>query len=133
MPQAIRCFSAPSTDKAATTQEAAAAATPLGLPYTSMSIGVPKETFPLERRVSQTPESVAKLVKEGFSVNVESGAGVASNFSDAMYVEAGASISDTAGAWASDIVTHVSASASDNLLLSALRNGVSTSCTPYNA
>ena len=37
--------------------------------------------------MSQTPESVKKLVEGGFKVTVESGAGVASMFSDAMYTE----------------------------------------------
>ena len=45
-----------------------------GTPYAELSIGVPKETAALERRVSQTPETVGKLVKEGFTVRVESGA-----------------------------------------------------------
>ena len=44
----------------------------LGRKYEDMTIGVPKETFPLERRVSQTPESVEKLVKAGFAVKVGS-------------------------------------------------------------
>lgn len=38
-------------------------------------IGVPRETFPGEKRVATVPEVVAKLVKLGFSVAVESGAG----------------------------------------------------------
>jgi NAD(P) transhydrogenase len=86
---------------------AADAAPALGKKYGDMMIGVPKETFALERRVSQTPESVKKLTEAGFKVQVESGAGSASMFSDAMYKEAGASITDAAGAWGSDIVTHI--------------------------
>ena len=39
------------------------------------------------RRVSQTPESVKKLVAAGFQVKVESGAGAPSMFSDSMYTE----------------------------------------------
>ena len=72
-----------------------------------MVIGVPKETFPLERRVSQTPESVEKLVKAGFQVQVESGAGAASTFSDEMYKAVGAEIVGKDMAWKADIVTHI--------------------------
>ena len=39
-----------------------------GTPYGEITIGVPKETTALERRVAQTPESIAKLTKEGFQV-----------------------------------------------------------------
>ncbi len=58
-----------------------------------MSIGVPKETYQNERRVSLTPEGVQKLLKTGFSkINVESGAGLNSSFPDSKYTEAGATI-----------------------------------------
>ena len=40
-------------------------------------IGVPKETFPGEKRVATVPEVVPKLAKLGFSVIVQSGAGEA--------------------------------------------------------
>jgi NAD/NADP transhydrogenase alpha subunit len=47
--------------------------------------------------VWQTPESVSKLVGEGFSVVVESGAGAAANFNDDTYRKAGATIGDRNG------------------------------------
>eukprot|EP00658_Telonema_sp_P-2_P037782 TRINITY_DN27159_c0_g1_i6.p1 TRINITY_DN27159_c0_g1~~TRINITY_DN27159_c0_g1_i6.p1 ORF type:complete len:1044 (-),score=338.05 TRINITY_DN27159_c0_g1_i6:371-3502(-) len=75
--------------------------------YGDMTIGVVKETLPLERRVAQSPESVAKLVKEGFKVVVEKNAGAASTFSDAMYEAAGAAIVDSDKAWKADFVTKV--------------------------
>jgi NAD/NADP transhydrogenase alpha subunit len=53
-------------------------------------IGVPRETFPGEKRVATVPEVVEKLVKLGFSVAVESGAGDAANFGDDAYRAAGA-------------------------------------------
>ena len=62
----------------------------------SLLIGVPKETFAGERRVATVPEVVAKLVKLGFSVAVESGAGAAANFSDDDYRAAGAEVSPDA-------------------------------------
>ncbi len=69
-------------------------------------IGVPRETFPGEKRVATVPEVVEKLVKLGFSVTVEAGAGDAANFGDDAYRAAGAEIApDAASVWAtSDIV-----------------------------
>ena len=43
----------------------------------------------------------------GFNVKIESGAGTASTFSDDMYKQAGAEITDTAGAWSADLVLHL--------------------------
>ena len=59
----------------------------------TLLIGVPKETFAGEKRVATVPEVVAKLIKLGFSVAVESGAGAAANFSDDDYRAAGAEVS----------------------------------------
>ena len=72
-------------------------------------IGVPKEVFPGERRVATVPEVVEKLIKLGFTVQVEAGAGEAANVSDEDYRKAGAGIVDSAAAlWAgSDIVFKV--------------------------
>ncbi len=74
-----------------------------------MKLGVPKETRPRERRVAVTPETAKKLVKLGFVVQLEQGAGEASDFADAEYVAAGAVVVDTATAWASDLVVKVDA------------------------
>ncbi|MSP95791.1 MAG: Re/Si-specific NAD(P)(+) transhydrogenase subunit alpha [Betaproteobacteria bacterium] len=72
-------------------------------------IGVPRETWVGERRVATVPEVVEKLIKLGFKVAVESGAGDAANFSDDVYRSAGAEIIDGAAKlWAaSDIVFKV--------------------------
>ena len=43
------------------------------IPYSELTIGIVKETFKGENRVSQTPDSVKGLVKAGFTVVVESG------------------------------------------------------------
>ena len=84
-----------------------AEATPLGIPYDKLTVGIPKETFPLEKRVAASPESVQRLVKPGFKVVIEKGAGSASYFSDADYQAAGATIVDNI--WKeSDIVLKVS-------------------------
>jgi NAD(P) transhydrogenase subunit alpha len=72
-------------------------------------IGVPRETFAGEKRVATVPEVVEKLVKLGFAVKVQSGAGDAANFGDDTYRAAGAEIvTDAPSLWArSDIVFKV--------------------------
>ena len=77
----------------------------------ALLIGVPKETAPGEKRVATVPDVVEKLVKLGFSVAVESGAGDAANFADDTYRAAGAQVVPTAAdLWAqSDIVFKVRA------------------------
>ena len=78
-------------------------------PLPSQRIGVPREIFPGEKRVATVPDVVEKLIKLGFSVAVESGAGEAANFSDDAYRAAGAEVVDSAAAvWGgSDIVFKV--------------------------
>jgi NAD(P) transhydrogenase subunit alpha len=61
-----------------------------------LTIGVPRETYAGEQRVATVPEVVEKLIKLGFPVCVQSGAGAAANFDDAAYVAAGASIAGSA-------------------------------------
>jgi NAD(P) transhydrogenase subunit alpha len=61
-----------------------------------MTIGVPRETFAGEKRVATVPEVVEKLVKLGFDVCVETGAGAAANFGDDAYQAAGARIAGSA-------------------------------------
>ena len=57
-----------------------------------MIIGIPKEIMPGENRVSATPETVQKYVKDGFTVLVEEGAGQGAFFMDDQYQEAGATL-----------------------------------------
>jgi len=61
-----------------------------------MKIGVPKETAAHERRVAVTPDVAGRLVKSGFSLLVERGAGEAASFGDAAYGAAGATLAATA-------------------------------------
>src|SRR4030067_1951615 len=72
-------------------------------------IGVPRETAAGEKRVATVPEVVEKLIRLGFKVVVESGAGDAANFSDDVYRAAGAEIVEGAAIlWsASDIIFKV--------------------------
>ncbi len=80
-------------------------------------IGVPKEVFSGERRVATVPEVVEKLIKLGFTVQVETGAGENANVSDEDYRKAGAGVVDTAAKlWAeSDIVFKVRAPSMDEV------------------
>ena len=57
-----------------------------------MTIGVPTETSPGERRVSIVPVGAAALVKAGCAVLVSAGAGREAGISDADYEEAGATV-----------------------------------------
>jgi proton-translocating NAD(P)+ transhydrogenase subunit alpha len=55
-------------------------------------IGVPKESYPGERRVALVPMVVPNLIKAGFEVAVEAGAGAGAGYPDATYTEKGAKI-----------------------------------------
>ena len=57
-----------------------------------MKLGIPKEIHPGEKRVATTPDVAEKIIKLGFEVNIESGAGLESNFSDEAYKEVGCTI-----------------------------------------
>jgi NAD(P) transhydrogenase subunit alpha len=57
-----------------------------------MKIGIPKEVHAGEKRVATTPEVATQLIKLGFEVAIEAGAGSAAHFSDASYVEAGVTV-----------------------------------------
>jgi len=72
-----------------------------------MLIGVTRETSPGETRVAATPTTVAQLLKLGYQVVVESGAGERSSFADEAYAEAGARIGSAADAWGADVVFRV--------------------------
>ncbi|HTL74881.1 MAG TPA: Re/Si-specific NAD(P)(+) transhydrogenase subunit alpha [Casimicrobiaceae bacterium] len=85
----------------------------------SLLIGVPKETYPGEKRVATVPDVVEKLVKQGFRVAVESTAGDGAQISDDAYRAAGAEvIADRAALWGSaDIVFKVRAPSDDEIAL----------------
>ncbi len=76
-----------------------------------MKIGIPKEVHAGEKRVAATPETVGQLMKLGYAVAIESGAGADAQFADDAYRAAGAQIvADTRALWAqSDIVLKVRA------------------------
>ena len=57
-----------------------------------MIIGVPRETFPGERRVAMVPAVIPNLAKAGLEVIIEAGAGIAAGFPDAEYAARGAKV-----------------------------------------
>ena len=63
-----------------------------------MTIGVVKEIKNNEFRVGLTPDAVSAFVQAGHPVLVEKGAGLGSGFPDEEYVQAGATLEDTAEA-----------------------------------
>lgn len=74
-----------------------------------MIVGVPKESYPGERRVALVPVVIASLAKAGLEVVVESGAGIEAGYPDAAYAEKGAKIlPDRAAVFASaEIIVQV--------------------------
>jgi NAD(P) transhydrogenase subunit alpha len=83
----------------------------------ALMIGVPKETAAGEKRVATVPDAAEKLIKLGFSVAVQSGAGDAANFADDTYRAAGAEVVGSAAElWArSDIVFKVRPPSADEV------------------
>ncbi len=61
-----------------------------------MKVGIPKELMQNELRVAATPKTVNRLIKQGFEVLIEKGAGIRANYSDAAFKEAGSEIINTA-------------------------------------
>ncbi len=57
-----------------------------------MIVGVPKESYPGERRVALVPVVIPSLTKAGLEVVVESGAGVQAGYPDAAYADKGAKV-----------------------------------------
>jgi len=78
--------------------------TPVGIPYSRLTLGVPKEIWQGERRVAVTPAVTQTLVKKGFTVKVEDGAGALSNFRNQDYEASGGKIVDKKGVFDADIV-----------------------------
>ena len=55
-----------------------------------MIVGVPRESFPGERRVALIPSVIPPLIKSGAEILLEAGAGVEAGFPDADYAARGA-------------------------------------------
>jgi H+-translocating NAD(P) transhydrogenase subunit alpha len=76
-----------------------------------MKIGVPKEIHPGEKRVATTPEAAEQIIKLGYEISVESGAGLGADISDEAYKKVGVKIiKDAKAIWEqSDVVMKVRA------------------------
>jgi NAD(P) transhydrogenase len=83
--------------------------------YSTLAIGIPKESYPGERRVAITPANVQLLLKKGFSrILIEQGAGQEAQFTDEAYLQAGAQIVDRRNVFSeSDILLKVRALSTD--------------------
>lgn len=82
-----------------------------------MRIGVPKERLANETRVAATPKTVEQLLKLGFTVAIESGAGKLASFDDEAFVQSGAEIVDGQSVWQSDVILKVNAPLDDEITL----------------
>ena len=92
-----------------------------------MRIGIPGEIQENENRVAATPDTVAKLIKLGFDVVIESGAGVRASFENDAYEQAGAEvIANRNEVFCSDIVLKVNPPADDEI--DALKEGATLAC-----
>jgi NAD(P) transhydrogenase subunit alpha len=72
-----------------------------------ITVGVPQETAHGETRVAATPDSVKRLIKYGFDVAIEEGAGIGAGFSDDEYNAVGARVASRREVWASPVVAKV--------------------------
>ena len=86
-----------------------------------MLIGIPREALAGQTLVAASPDTVGKLIKLGYDVCVESGAGVAASYPDSQYAEAGAAIVSKEEAWGADIVTCLDTPGEEELAL--IKNG----------
>ncbi len=69
-----------------------------------MRISIPKEAKAGETRVAITPDSAKKLMKMGFEVCVQAGAGTEAAFPDSDYVVAGVKMVSAEEVWDSDVI-----------------------------
>ncbi len=80
-----------------------------------MRIGIPRESKQGETLVAATPATASQLVKLGYEVVVEAGAGDRADQPDSAYTAAGIGIVDAATVWASDVVAKVNAPTDDEI------------------
>lgn len=73
-----------------------------------LTIGLPSSSDASERRFPLTPEGAGILVEQGFTVNIQEGAGKPIHYTDRQYAACGASITSRGEALRSDVVIHLS-------------------------
>ena len=82
-----------------------------------MLIGIPRESKQGEALVAATPITTAQLVKLGYAVVIEAGAGAGAEQPDAAYVTAGATLVDRATVWQADVVAKVNAPSDEEIAM----------------
>jgi NAD(P) transhydrogenase subunit alpha len=78
-------------------------------------IGIVAESSPGETRVAATPNTVQKLIRLGYEVVIETGAGAGSSHTDGAYLVAGAQVVDQAEAWSSNVVVKINPPTSEEI------------------
>lgn len=81
-----------------------------------MKISIPKESYDGETRVAATPNTVRQLMKLGFTVAVETGAGEKASFTDEAYRAAGAEITGRDAIWQSEIIYKLNPPSDDEIM-----------------
>lgn len=80
-----------------------------------MLIGIPRESKPGETLVAATAKTVSQLTNLGYDVVVESGAGVAADQPDSVFVDAGVRVGTPEEVWAADVVVKVNAPSDEEI------------------
>lgn len=98
-----------------------------------MKLGIVKELAKNETRLGMSPEAAKRLIKKGFTIAVEGGAGINASFSDADFRSAGCSVEDRRQILQSPIVIGVNR-LPENDILSLNANAVVIGLlTPYRS
>ncbi|MDO4431074.1 MAG: Re/Si-specific NAD(P)(+) transhydrogenase subunit alpha [Lonepinella koalarum] len=82
-----------------------------------MLIGVPRERLENESRVAATPKTIQQILKLGFDVLIEQGAGFKASFDDQAFIEAGAKVGTIHEVWQSDIIFKVNVPTDEEIAL----------------
>ena len=82
-----------------------------------MIIGIPKESLKGENRVAGSPSSISALIKLGFTLQVQKGAGSKASFTDEEYIDSGAEVVTKKSCWQSEIVFKVNPPTLDEVTL----------------
>src|SRR6478735_2344059 len=79
--------------------KSAVTSTIIGRTDASVRIGVPKESWPGETLVAMTPKTADQLIKLGYELVIESGAGAAAKFADGAYETVGVRVAPVEEVW----------------------------------
>ena len=98
-----------------------------------MLIGVPAETAVGETRVAVTPETAKKIIAQGHTVQLQSGAGLAASVTDAAYEAVGVQITDAVSALGAELVLKVRAPSTAELPLMKTGSALVGMLNPFDA